>query len=229
MTVNLVPNPAGQTESRFHEAPLPASLARLPTDLQTELIALGVAGRGLFGHRDTQNIFDTNLPLFERLYSLGASHPDVAEILHAIGITRANGTPLGVGTVSSALSRARLAAAPRPKRSRAADRPHCGPRLAFPTGNANSAADKTISATPGTSGIVTSLHASSAPGQPDPSAHLANELWSGEARHSPEPMGLFTEPRGPPSPRALTGDDDSLLAAQRAGDLLNRLRKNHED
>jgi hypothetical protein len=231
MTVNLVPNfdPAEPTGGAGRETPVPAALVRLPADLQAEFVSLGAAGRGLFGHRRTQWIFDANLLLFDQLYSLGASHRDVAEILHAVGITRTDGVPLDVGTVSSALSRARRAGAPRPNRSRAADRPHRGPRLAFPTGNADSAADKAISS-PGTSGMVTPLHASSAPGQPGPSAHLANEFWSGEARHSPEPAGLFSEPRGQsPSARAMAGDDDGLLAVRRAGDLLNRLRKNDED
>jgi hypothetical protein len=231
MTVNLVLNcdPAGPTRSASsHETPVPAVLVRLPADQQAEFVALGAAGRGLFGHRRTQSIFDANLPLFDQIYSLGASHRDVAEILHALGITRKDGAPLGIGTVSSALSRARRAAAPRPNRSRA-ERPHRGPRLAFPTGNANSAADKAIPA-PGTSDMVTPLHASSVPDQPGPSAHLADELWSGEARHSPEPAGLFSEPRGQsPSPRAMAGDDDGLPAVRRAGELLNRLRKKDED
>jgi hypothetical protein len=225
MTVNLVPNfdPPARTESRDYDAPLPAPLGRLPADLQAGLMALGGAGRGLFGHRNTQSIFSAHLPLLEHLYDLGASHRDVAEILHSVGITRPDGAPLDVGTVSSALSRARRLTAPKPNSSRAADRPHRGPRLALPSGAANYAADKGASA----SGVVTPLDACSGPGQPCPSAHLANELWSGEARHSP--VGLFTEPRGPPSSRALTDEDDSSQAALRAGDLLNRLRKTNDE
>ena len=53
--------------------PLPASLARLPEDLQAALTAIGAAGRGLFGNRNTQSIFDANLPALERLYGCGAS------------------------------------------------------------------------------------------------------------------------------------------------------------
>jgi hypothetical protein len=89
---------------------LPSSIARLPVDLQAALIQIRSVGRGLFGHRDTQSIFDNNLASLERLYQIGASHFDVSQVLHDIGITRADGEPLSAGTVSSAMSRARRAA-----------------------------------------------------------------------------------------------------------------------
>src|SRR6202035_3485715 len=69
------------------------------------------AGRGLFGHRDTQSIFDDNLATLEALYHIGASHSDVSQVLHDIGIGRGDGEPLSAGTVSSAMSRARRYAA----------------------------------------------------------------------------------------------------------------------
>jgi hypothetical protein len=85
-------------------------LERLPTEQRDVLIGVGRGARGLFGTAATQRIFDENLELFERLYRAGASHSIVSQILHDIGVRRDDGSPLPVGTVSSAVSRARLRA-----------------------------------------------------------------------------------------------------------------------
>jgi hypothetical protein len=68
---------ATQSSSRA----LPASLAHLPAYLQAALSLIRNAGRGLFGHRDTQSIFNDDLAILERLYQIGASHFDVSQIL----------------------------------------------------------------------------------------------------------------------------------------------------
>jgi hypothetical protein len=222
--------------------PLPASLARLPEDLQAALTAIGAAGRGLFGNRNTQSIFDANLPALERLYGCGASHRDVAEILHAIGITRADGEPLSAGTVSSALSRARRAAARKPVRPRGADRSPRRPRLAVRTGTAKGAAAAGGGAQLGTAASSTARppHAPPVPEQPDPPTHRGNvdDLRSGAAglshdssRTSHTNAGPRSEaPGSSPLPRASPDDGDNTAAARKAGELLNHLRlKNHAE
>jgi hypothetical protein len=211
---------------------LPPSLARLPEDLQAALTAIGAAGRGLFGNRNTQSIFDANLPTFERLYSFGASHLDVAAILHGIGITRADGEPLSAGTVSSALSRARRAAARKPVRPRGADRSPRTPRLALPIGTAKGAAAEGPGAQLRTAVSSTARppHVPSVPEQPDPPTHSVDDLRSGAAGHSHDNAGPRSEaPGSSPLPRALPGDGDNTVASRRAGDLLNLLRKNHDE
>jgi hypothetical protein len=86
-------------------------LDRLPSELRDVLIVVGRSTRGLFGTAGTQRIFDENLELFERLYRAGANHWIVSQMLHDVGVRRDDGSPLPVGTVSSAISRARLRAA----------------------------------------------------------------------------------------------------------------------
>jgi hypothetical protein len=115
---------------------LPAPLACLPADLQAALSLICDAGRGPLGHRDTRSIFGDNLAILERLYRIGASHFDVSQILRDIGITRPSGEPLSVGTVSSAMSRARRAAAQERRRSGDRGRSRTGPRAIAPPGAA---------------------------------------------------------------------------------------------
>lgn len=86
-------------------------LDRLPTELRDALIGVGRSARGLFGTGDTQRIFDQHSDLFDQLYEAGASHRIVSELLKEIGVQRADGSALPVGTVSSARSRSRLRAA----------------------------------------------------------------------------------------------------------------------
>jgi hypothetical protein len=84
------------------------AIAHLPTRLRDALAEIGAAGRGPFGNASTQHIFDTALPALEALYEIGAEHRDVADILAELGITDDRGRRLSMGTVSSAVYRARL-------------------------------------------------------------------------------------------------------------------------
>jgi hypothetical protein len=85
-------------------------LDRLPTDLRDAMILTGRRARGMFGTADTQSIFDEHLAVFERLYAAGASHLIVSRLLHEAGVRRADGSRLPTGTISSAMSRARMRA-----------------------------------------------------------------------------------------------------------------------
>jgi hypothetical protein len=83
-------------------------LARCPSPIRDALAAIADRGRGAFGHTTTQRIFDQALPTLEMLYAIGAVHRDIAQIFHALGIGDSRGRPLSIGTVSSAVNRARL-------------------------------------------------------------------------------------------------------------------------
>jgi hypothetical protein len=217
---------------------LPAPLARLPADLQAGLSLIRNAGRGLFGHRDTQSVFDDNLAILERLYQIGASHSDVSQILRDIGITRADGEPLSVGTVSSAMSRARRAAAQERRRSGNRGRSRSGPRASVPLGAAQSGA-----ATRGraqlrsaASDVEQPPHASAAPEGPAAPSHDGVALAGGTSDRSNEgnPASQAAAPHFEAAAysalaRASPGDADNSTRARAAARLLNQLRNDDDD
>lgn len=91
-------------------------LARLPADDQGRLRAIAGDSKNLIGGlRDFQSVFDAHLVTFERLRQGGLTHSQIARLLAAVGITRADGGPLTRGTLSSGLSRARERAGARKK------------------------------------------------------------------------------------------------------------------
>jgi hypothetical protein len=113
--VGILAHEYGTQEDLAEEGPtsasLPSVVRRLPSALQATVVQIAAAGRGPYGHTSIQDIFNLNLATFEEIYCLGAQHPDVCQLLYEINIRRKDGARLDVGTVSSALSRARLRAA----------------------------------------------------------------------------------------------------------------------
>jgi hypothetical protein len=83
-------------------------LAQLPSETQERLREIGADHRTEFGkRRDVQQAFDRHIDFFDGLISRGADHKIIGKLLAEVGIARADGTPLPIGTISSALSRAR--------------------------------------------------------------------------------------------------------------------------
>jgi hypothetical protein len=210
---------------------LPSSIARLPVDLQAALIQIRSVGRGLFGHRDTQSIFDDNLASLERLYQIGASHFDVSQVLHDIGITRADGEPLSAGTVSSAMSRAprRGAKGPSARRPRAFQGPNfrSGRRGATRRGLA-----QYRTAFRSRIGRWATAPALTVTERPDPPPRRGEtDLRGGRSDRSDgsSDASLGTAPRfgatvSSTLARAPPGDGDITAASRKAGELLNLLR-----
>jgi hypothetical protein len=87
-------------------------LPRLPAPAQARLRQIGQGARDLFGKlRDIQEIFDAEVTFLDALAAGGATHPMLGRLLAEVGVARPDGTPLPVGTISGALSRARERAA----------------------------------------------------------------------------------------------------------------------
>lgn len=87
----------------------PASLlARLPAPAQERLRAIGGAHRTPLGNRrDYQWTFDRHVAFFDGLGDDITSQALLGAVLAEVGIVRADGSPLPIGTISAALSRAR--------------------------------------------------------------------------------------------------------------------------
>jgi hypothetical protein len=200
-------------------------LDRLSSELRDILIVVGRGARGLFGIAYTQRIFDENLELFEGLYLAGASHLIVSQMLYDVGVRRNDGSPLPVGTVSSAISRARLRAAVRADVTAAA----AGVRsiAAVPGGSLQAVADcgmllqrpaglgNTLPRTAG-NGVASGVDTAARDGAvahagPVKSAPPAQAL---KVRNTNSADSALTEPRRtPPDP-----------AARNAANILNQLR-----
>ncbi|HEY5378169.1 MAG TPA: hypothetical protein VIJ78_01360 [Pseudolabrys sp.] len=89
-------------------------IARLPAPAQARLRLIGQGARDLFGELgDFQAIVDAQVAFLDALASAGATHAMLGRLLAEVGIARPDGTPLPVGTISGALSRARERAAGR--------------------------------------------------------------------------------------------------------------------
>jgi hypothetical protein len=109
--------------------PRVAALDALPAELQVRLEAIGAGGRGPFGRRSTQSIVAEHLDILLTLQQAGASHADLAAILHLLGIATRTGDPLSAGALSSAISRAQAVKRPSsPNASRRAARPDAARR-----------------------------------------------------------------------------------------------------
>lgn len=91
----------------------PASLlAALPGAAQARLRAIGGTHRTEFGTcRHYQAAVDEHIAFFDELVARGASHLVLGKLLAEVGIARPDGSPLPLGTISGALSRARERAA----------------------------------------------------------------------------------------------------------------------
>lgn len=86
---------------------LKAAIEAMPPEVQKELEGMRSANRGVFGNTKTQTIVDRHLGLLLWLRNEHqADHSDLALLLHLHGISRSDGQPLTVGTLSSAISRA---------------------------------------------------------------------------------------------------------------------------
>jgi hypothetical protein len=217
---------------------LPASLARLPADLQAALMQISSVGRGLFGHRDTQSIFGDNLEILEGLYKIGASHFDVSQLLHDVGITRADGELLSVGTVSSAMSRARRAAAHERGRPGNRGRSSSGPRASVPPGAAQSGAAIPGRAQPrsAASDVARPPHAPADPEGPAAPSRGSIDLRGGTSDRSDgdnpasQPVAPHFEAAAHLAlARASPGDADNSTRARAAARLLNQLRNDDDD
>lgn len=92
--------------------PQTAILATLPEPVQARLRAIGSAHCTEFGTcRHYQIAFDENIDFLDDLIARGANHDIIRHLLAEVGVTRRDGSPLPLGTVSSALSRAHERAA----------------------------------------------------------------------------------------------------------------------
>jgi len=216
---------------------LPSSIARLPVDLQAALIQIRSVGRGLFGHRDTQSIFDDNLASLERLYQIGASHFDVSQVLHDIGITRADGEPLSAGTVSSAMSRARRAVARKGRLP--GGRAPSKVQISVPAGEAQrgAALHDTARHSEAVSGGGRPHPALTLTERPDPPPRRGEtDLRGGRSDRSDgsSDASLGAAPRfgatvSSTLARAPPGDGDITAASRKADELLNLLRPENDD
>jgi hypothetical protein len=97
--------PTGQTALSSEAATV---LGLLAPGYRELLQQIAQEGRGHFGARSTQSIFDATLPALEALYAIDAEHDHIADLLAELGIRDARGRKLSRGTVSSAVYRARL-------------------------------------------------------------------------------------------------------------------------
>ncbi len=215
----------------------PSVVARLPPALQASVAKIAAAGRGPYGHTPTQKIFDLHLNTFEEIYRLGAQHSDVCQLLHEIGIRRKGNARLDVGTVSSALSRARLKAAERrdPKIGKKTTRHSTRARVSTTKERETTPIQHFLSEGPG-DGTV--LPAPLAP-QTRPGANRddfqsiapkasATDADDGSSRGI-EGAGSLPLTAQQPSPLARGSPPGGNLASVRnAGALLNKIRSNHD-
>lgn len=82
--------------------------AALDERTKARLHQIGAEHRTEFGtSRRIQTTFDRHVDYFDELIARGADHQIIGELLAVVGITRRDGSPLPLGTISGALSRAR--------------------------------------------------------------------------------------------------------------------------
>jgi len=83
-------------------------LGRLPAPVQARFREIGETARNLLGElRDFQDVCDAEVSFFDGLVAAGITQSMLGELLAEVGIAQADGTPLPLGSISSALSRAR--------------------------------------------------------------------------------------------------------------------------
>jgi hypothetical protein len=232
----------GAQEGLADERPTPASLPsvvrRLPSALQASVAQIAAAGRGPYGHTPTQEIFNRHLTTFEEVYRVGAQHADVCELLYEIGIRREDGARLDIGTVSSALSRARTKAVAERRGSRTGKKRNKRSRLARvePTGDGDmTQIPRSLPEEPEYETVLPP------PPTPEPphtaiqggSSYIASKapaagVHYGDRRELKSTVSLRRTAR-PPSPVARGSPTNGNLANVRnAGALLNKIRENHD-
>lgn len=181
--------------------PSTALLATLPEQTQARLRQIGAAHRTEFGTcRHYQTAFDEHLAFLEGLIGRGAGHRIIGQLLAEVGIARADGSPLPLGTVSGALSRARERAA--------AAKPNSGDP---PTGSALQDAAGQRSPRPDTAGP---RRATQVPAGRRNTAQAPAEAVM--IRPAPAEDGA--------APRQISSVDNPPSSAQRAADILNHIR-----
>ena len=187
--------------------PSTALLATLPEQTQARLRQIGAAHRTEFGTcRHYQAAFDEHLAFLEGLIGRGADHRIIGQLLAEVGIARADGSPLPLGTVSGALSRARERAAA--AAAAAAAKPNSGDP---PTGSALQDAAGQRSPRPDTAGP---RRATQVPAGRRNTAQAPAEAVM--IRPAPAEDGA--------APRQISSVDNPPGGAQRAADILTRLR-----
>lgn len=83
-------------------------LGRLPEPVQARFRQIGGNARNLLGDlREFQDICATEVSFFDGLVAGGITHALLGELLAEVGIGQPDGTALPLGSISSALSRAR--------------------------------------------------------------------------------------------------------------------------
>jgi hypothetical protein len=195
------------------KAPL---LARLPAPAQARLREIGQGARDLFGElRDIQEVFDAQVAFLDALATGGATHAMLGRLMAEVGIDRPDGTPLPVGTISSALCRAR---------ERAAGRPAAPP------------ASGMILQGPAETGSVLPHPAGQGTPMPKPARRRRKRpAPAAAARHLPpsEEAGTVSAPSGQAAPTTTIAkaefspppaDDRTAARNRRAASILNALR-----
>jgi hypothetical protein len=240
--VGILAHENGTQEGLAEEGPtsasLPSVVRRLPSALQATVVQIAAAGRGPYGHTSIQDIFNLNLATFEEIYCLGAQHPDVCQLLYEINIRRKDGARLDVGTVSSALSRARLRAAAErrgsktgKKRGKRAELA----RVATTEGGDMTQIQGSVPEQPEYETVLPPPPASETPptaiqgGSP----YILSKAPATDADygnpHDIERAASLPSTARPPSPVARGSPTSGNLANVRdAGILLNKIRSNHE-
>ena len=232
----------GAQDSLPEESPAPASLpsviGRLPPALQASVARIAAAGRGPYGHTSIQIIFDLNLAIFEDIYRIGAEHADVCVLLYEIGIRRKDGARLNIGTVSSAVCRARIKAAAGRRNSKSGTKKtnRSRPARIEPTGEGRrTQIARSLLEEPQ---YETALSPSPTPEAPHfaiqrgspyiPSSAPATSV-DAENSHDIGRAASAPSTTQPPSPVARGSPANGNLANVRnAGDLLNKIRDNHD-
>lgn len=175
-------------------------LATLPEPTQARLRQIGAAHRTEFGTcRRYQAAFDQHLAFFEALIARGADHRIIGLLLAEVGIARADGSALPLGTVSAALSRAR---------ERAAATPGSGDP---PVRSAPQEAAGQRRVVPETAGSRRAMQ--------EPAGHRKTVQAPAGAvtvRPAPDEVGA--------APRQISSVDNPPGSAQRAADILNHIR-----
>jgi hypothetical protein len=227
----------GLAEEQPTSASPPSGVGRLPSELQASVAQIAAAGRGPYGHTPTQEIFDRHLTTFEEIYHIGAQHADVCELLYEIGIRREDGARLDIGTVSSAVSRARTKAAAerrgsktkkkRTKRSRLArvESTGDGEMAQIPRSLPQEPEYEILPPSPASETPPASIQG----GSPCiPTKAPATSVDDGNP-HDIERAASLPSTARPPIPAARRSATNGNLANVRnAGALLNKIRNNHD-
>jgi hypothetical protein len=227
----------GLPEEGSTAASLPPTVRHLPSALQATVVQIAAAGRGSYGHTSIQDIFNLNLTTFEEIYRLGAQHADVCELLYEIGIRREDGARLDIGTVSSAVSRARLKAVAERRGSKTGKKTSKRSRLA--RGATTEGGMTRIQGTvPEESEGGTVLPLSQAHETP------AITIQGGSSYIAPKAPATAVDDGNPPNIESATSlpptawspsptargspTSGNLANVRNAGDLLNKIRNNHD-